>query len=287
MKVYLQCESGISGNMMVGALLDMGVPFSFLQEELKKLRLDGYRLVEEKKEKQNVRGTYFNVELDYGQCEKEPFSFHEHHEHHENHDHHHHHQHHHHHHPYFHEQENTDSGTVKKTPFPRRNYQEIKQIIEESTLSERVKEQSIAAFYALGMAEAEVHESTLEEVHFHEVGAVDCVVDIVGTMICLEYLGIKEIYVSPLHVGKGTVWCDHGKMNIPTPATEKLLQGRAVYVTDVKGELVTPTGAALVKVLCREDGLDNISLPMEAGGVGFGTMELPIPNVLKIYKIKG
>ncbi len=282
MKVYLQCESGISGNMMVGALLDMGVPFLFLQEELKKLGLNGYRLVEEKKEKQNVRGTYFNVELDYEPCEKERFSFHEHHEKYENHDHHHHH------HPYFHEQEKSGSGAVeKKTPFPRRNYQEIKQIIEESSLSERVKEQSIAAFYALGMAEAEVHESTLDEVHFHEVGAVDCVVDIVGTMICLEYLGIKEMYVSPLHVGKGTVWCDHGKMNIPTPATEKLLQGRAVYVTDVEGELVTPTGAALVKVLCNQGGLDHISLPMEADGVGLGTMELPIPNVLKIYKIKG
>lgn len=124
----------------------------------------------------------------------------------------------------------------------RRNYPDIKALIEEAPLSDWVKEKALAAFLNLGMAEAKVHNTTLEEVHFHEVGAIDCIIDIVGTMICLEYLGVTGIIFSPLHLGQGKVKCEHGLMDIPTPATANLLEGVPTYVTPVQGELVTPTG---------------------------------------------
>lgn len=249
-ELRLYCQTGISGNMMVGALLDGGVPISYLREELFKLRLHGYTLICEPKEEYGLLGTYFNVEL--------------------------------------HEHEHEHGAHV------HRGFVEIKEIIDQSCLSKWVKEQSIRAFYELGMAEAKVHETSLEEVHFHEVGAIDCIIDIVGTMICLEYLGKPNVSTSFLHVGRGTVHCAHGEMEIPTPATKELLENFVTYTTDIEGELVTPTGAALVRTLCQEqfetdrDILESHLMPRVKGtwSYGFGSMRLRVPNALVIEYVR-
>lgn len=254
--IHALCESGISGNMTIGALLHMGLPFEHLEKELAKLGLSNhYELICEKQTKHDVEGIYFNVRL-----------LHDHHEHHhdqhaQHQDHHAHHKDHHNHH---------------------RGFYEIKNIIEASHLSSWVKEKAVNAFYELGIAEAKVHETTLEAVHFHEVGAIDCIVDIVGTMIGLDYFGVEGWTVSSIRTGYGTVHCAHGEMEIPTPATANLLGGFDIYPGDVRGELVTPTGAALVRSLVTEKTHQGQVI---REGIGLGTMDLSIPNVLKLQLI--
>ncbi|WP_251443834.1 LarC family nickel insertion protein [Veillonella intestinalis] len=288
------CASGISGNMMIGALLDYGVPFAYLKDALQPLGLRDFEYICEPGEKNGVTGTYFDVKL------------------------------------------HSQAHTVRRWFNPltwhshkgRRNYPEIKALIEGAPLSPWVKEKALLAFLNLGQAEAKVHETTLEKVHFHEVGAIDCIIDIVGTMCCLEYLGVTGIKFSPLHVGQGKVRCDHGLMDIPTPATAALLEGVPTYVTPVTGELVTPTGATLVKTLAVNTVKSSVSSASTAlggttsshpandvkvesteqdctatktvedavmammekadratkKGIGLGTMDLLIPNVFTIFE---
>lgn len=293
------CMSGISGNMMVGALLDFGVDFKVFQKELQKLNLGGFTIILEQQEKQNVRGTYFDVVLDdhtqqhhdshseshshsNASCEKSHSHLHGHS----------------HSHSKAHALWHAITGTSHNHG-EHRGYSEIKTLIEQSELSEWVKSKAIEAFTHLGTAEAKVHNATLESVHFHEVGAIDCIIDIVGTMICLEQLGVDSIQFSPLHVGQGKVKCAHGLMDIPTPATAELLGAFPTYVTPVEGELVTPTGAALVKtlqktnygLLSKEDIQNEVLFMMDKAqqakrkGIGLGKMDLPIPNVLTLFEL--
>lgn len=274
MSKYLHglCASGISGNMMIGALLNYGVPFDFFKKSLTPLNLSGLSLIHEQREKMGVEGTYFDVKLKgkgHG-----------------------------------HAHVHTHDGIHFHTHAygERRNYPEIKALIEAAPLSDWVKEKALTAFLNLGMAEAKVHNTTLDEVHFHEVGAIDCIIDIVGTMICLEYLDVTGIIFSPLHVGQGKVKCEHGLMDIPTPATAALLEGFPTYVTPVQGELVTPTGAALVKTLnvngfqpgatapTKEETQMALLTMMDKAenapkkGVGLGFMDFPIPNVFTLFE---
>ncbi len=307
--IYGLCMSGISGNMMVGALLDYGVPFSYLEQELQKLNLGGFTIICEAQEKLNVGGTYFDVVLDdaahthsadhchshnHGDSHNNANHRHEHNTHSHNH-HNNNHSHSHSHSP-IHKLWHAITGHTHNHG-EHRGYSDIKHIIEMSSLSDWVKEKAIEAFTHLGKAEAKVHEATLESVHFHEVGAIDCIIDIVGTMICLEYLQIQSIQFSPLHLGQGKVKCDHGLMDIPTPATAELLGSFPTYVTPGKGELVTPTGAALVKTLqktaygaltskeIQEEVVQMLTKSQAAKqkGVGLGSMNLPIPNVLTLF----
>lgn len=288
------CMSGISGNMMVGALLDFGVPFKEFQKGIQKLNLGGFTLVLEQKEKQNVVGTYFDVVLD--ELSKDGHT----------HDHSHGNGHTHSHgkghtHSHSHSKAHALWHAITGTSHnhgENRGYSEIKTLIEQSDVSSWVKSKSIGAFTHLGKAEAKVHNATLESVHFHEVGAIDCIIDIVGTMICLEYLGVDSIQFSPLHVGQGKVKCAHGLMDIPTPATAELLGAFPTYTTPVQGELVTPTGAALVKTLHKEAYgilseqeiqekvlyMMNKAEQAKHKGLGLGSMDLPIPNVFTIYE---
>ncbi len=240
-RLYALCASGLSGNMMVGALINLGLPVPYLLAHLAKLNLEGYSLVGEPQVKSGIPGTFFDVRLEEG------------------HD------------------------------AVQRGFNDIKMIIEKSTLSDWVKEKSIAAFLNLGEAEATAHNTTIGDVHFHEVGAIDCIIDIVGTMIGLEYFHIDEIIFSPLHVGKGTVTSAHGTMNIPAPATEKLLEHIPYFTADIEGELVTPTGATLAKTLgtwtepyveletVRSKIMDSTKF-----GIGIGTMDLDIPNIFVV-----
>lgn len=162
-----------------------------------------------------------------------------------------------------------------------RGLHKIFSIIDESTLSEDIKSTSKAIFQRLGEAEAKIHKKSVDKIHFHEVGAVDAIIDIVGAVIGFQLLGIDKIYASPLHVGSGTVDCAHGILPVPAPATAELLKSVPVYSKDVEGELVTPTGAAILSTLSEAFG-DMPAMTIVETGYGAGGHDLEIPNVLRI-----
>ncbi len=162
-----------------------------------------------------------------------------------------------------------------------RHLSHIKEIINNSTLPEPVKEKSIAIFQRLAEAESEVHGSDVEHVHFHEVGAMDAIIDVVGAVIGFNALGIEKIICSPLHVGSGTVKCAHGTLPVPAPATAELIKDRPVYSTGVEGELLTPTGAAILTTLSSEFGAMP-SMSINSIGYGAGTSDPAIPNLLRV-----
>ena len=162
-----------------------------------------------------------------------------------------------------------------------RHLSHIRDIINNSTLSEPVKEKSKAIFQRLAEAEARVHQSEVEHVHFHEVGAMDAIIDVVGAVIGFNALGIEKIVCSPLHVGCGTVECAHGILPVPAPATAELIKGRPVYSTGVVGELLTPTGAAILTTLSSEFGAMP-PMVVKSIGYGAGTLEPKIPNLLRV-----
>lgn len=231
---YLDCFSGISGNMVVGSLLDAGMPLEYLENELTKIPVSSYKLINKEVTKKGIRARYFNVD-------------------------------------------------VNNWFQTSRNFHDIRSIIEKSTLSDQVKSQSLAIFSRLAAAEAKVHGVPVEKVHFHEVGAVDSIIDIVGTAIGVEYLGIQEIYASALHVGAGTVKCSHGLMPVPAPATAELLTGIPFYTENIKAELVTPTGAAIAATLVKEFGSPPARFIPRKVCYGSGSRDFDIPNVLRLY----
>lgn len=163
-----------------------------------------------------------------------------------------------------------------------RNVRDIEQIIAASALSDRVKELSMKIFLQVALAEAKVHGKPLEEVHFHEVGAIDSIVDIVGAAICLDYLQVDKVLASPVQVGGGFVRCAHGLIPVPAPATVEILKGIPVKSGLVPFETTTPTGAAILAAVVDEF-TDKTDFTMDAVGYGLGTRELEIPNVLRVY----
>jgi len=163
-----------------------------------------------------------------------------------------------------------------------RHLSDIKQIIEGSDVSENVKQWSVKIFTRLAEAEAHVHNEPIDHVHFHEVGALDAIVDVVGAAICFDYLKIDRFVCSPLHVGSGMVQMAHGRFPIPPPAVAELVKGVPFYSTDIKGELLTPTGAAIITTVCSEYG-PIPQMTTESMGYGAGTREYPdFPNVLRV-----
>lgn len=274
--LYLDCFSGISGNMFIGMLLQAGVPFEEFKDAMSKLGLTGYEMVCRSENKLGIQSIYYNVLLD---AEQHHHHDHEHgHEEEQAHEHHHDHEHDHEHH---HDHDHLVDATGHHHHHEHRGLPEITKIIEDSPLDADIKQKSLEVFQALGQAEAKVHGLPLEQVHFHEVGAIDCILDIVGTLWCLKYLGIEQIASSALHAGSGFVRCAHGIMPVPAPATAGLLAGIPWYRTDVKGELVTPTGAALVKVLAKKFGSQPKDFVYDTVAYGAGTKDLEIPNVLR------
>lgn len=162
-----------------------------------------------------------------------------------------------------------------------RHLSHIRDIIDKSDLDGSVKEKSAAIFGRLAEAEARVHRSSVESVHFHEVGAMDAIIDVVGGVIGLHALGIEKIFCSPLHVGCGTVECAHGTLPVPAPATAELIKGKPVYSTGVEGELLTPTGAAILTTLSSGFG-PMPAMTVQQIGYGAGTSEPAIPNLLRV-----
>jgi len=172
-----------------------------------------------------------------------------------------------------------DVKLTEKQPY--RHLCHIEKIINDGQLPSEVKDLALKIFKKLAETEAKVHRTSMEKVHFHEVGAVDAVIDIVGAAWGTYRMGIKKIYSSPLNVGQGTVRCAHGLMPIPAPATAELLKGAVTYSNEIKGELVTPTGAAIITCLTSHFGSQPL-MKIQQSAYGAGTWDLPIPNVLRL-----
>jgi pyridinium-3,5-bisthiocarboxylic acid mononucleotide nickel chelatase len=275
--LYLDIFSGISGDMFLGALLDLGVDAHTFEHELEKLRLDGYHLHISRREKSGIAGVKFDVHL-AGEHSHE----HEHEQEH-SHAHHHHHAHEHgHSHTHEHEHEHDDEHEPHAHD-GNRTFAEIRQLISKSALSDWVKKKSIAVFQRIADAEGKIHGKPPEQVHFHEVGAVDSIVDIVGAGIALELLGKPRVLSAPVVEGVGWIDCAHGRFPIPAPATLAILGARGAAVTqcDEPHELVTPTGAALLAEFAESFGPMR-GLVAEKTGFGLGTRDNKTrPNVLR------
>lgn len=299
--LYIEAFSGISGNMLLGALIDLGADAAYIEAELKKMNLGEYELVNTRADKCGINAAYFNVKIPgvTEAAEAEEAHLHEHHDGH--HCHHHAHgcegeEHHHHHHEehycchqHGHTAEEAHEHHCCHTHeagahhhHEHRNFNDIKTIIENSDLSTNIKDKAVNVFRMLGLAEAKVHGKSLEEVHFHEVGAVDTIIDIVGSCLALENLGIEKIYVSEIKTGYGFVQCAHGLMPVPAPATAELLAHGLLYAKgNIERELATPTGAALMAALAEPSADMPKGFSAEKVGYGAGTRNLEIPNVLR------
>ncbi len=262
--LYFDCSSGISGNMTLAALTEIIGDENYLVEQLKKLHIDGYTIDISKKVKNGITGTHVDVILAHQ---------HEHSHVHEEHDHHHHehiheehtHEHEHHHHEH-------------------RNLQDVCEIIDNSDIDEESKDLAKRIFMRVAKAESKVHNKPLDEVHFHEVGAIDSIVDIVGTAILINKIHPDKIISSVVNDGHGFIECAHGTMAVPVPATSEIFANSDVEFRqiDIDTELVTPTGAAIIAELSSE----FTTLPamkIKKIGWGAGTKDLKIPNVLKVY----
>ncbi len=276
--LYLDIFSGISGDMFIGALLDLGVDAHQFEHELEKLRLDGYHPHVSRGEKSGIAGIKFDVHLAHE---------HEHHEHGHSHSHEHSHSHSHQHgqgHAHSHEPEHHHNEEHEHSHEDSRTFTDIKQLISRSALSDWVKKKSVAIFQRIADAEGKIHGKPPEQVHFHEVGAVDSIVDIVGACIALEMLGKPRVLAAPVVEGVGWINCAHGRFPIPAPATLAILGARGIGVTqcDEPHELVTPTGAALLAELV-ESFAPMQGIVAEKIGFGLGTRDNKTrPNVLRV-----
>ncbi len=285
---YLECFSGMSGDMFLGALVDAGVPAALLQETVAALGV-GARLEISRVMRSGIAATKVDVWVDgekdlpreefwakkeSERARHEPSRGHGHH----HHDHGHSHEH--------TEQDHAHSSRAM-APAPHshshgRGLKEIREIIRKAAISESAKKTAVAIFEALGAAEAEIHNSSIEAVHFHEVGAVDAMVDIVCAAVGAEALGVNHIICSPLNVGGGTVKCAHGTFPVPAPATVKILKDAPVYSSEVQAELLTPTGAAIVKTMASRFTTFP-EMKIEKSGYGAGSRDFPEhPNVVRL-----
>ena len=243
---YFQCPTGISGDMCLGALVHAGVPLDYLKEKLELLGIGAeYELKSEPVRRQGQLATKVSVNLT---------------------------------------QQNSDDHEDHHHSSTTRHLSQIEAIILQAKLPQQVEIRSLAIFRKLAEAEADVHGMTVEEVHFHEVGATDAIVDIVGTCLGLDWLNIEQFYCSTLPTGGGTVWAAHGQLPVPVPAVLKLFEmGKVpVYSNDIERELVTPTGAAIAVTLAQSFG-EPPALSIQTIGLGAGSQDLPIPNILRLW----
>jgi uncharacterized protein (TIGR00299 family) protein len=228
--LYLDTFSGISGDMMLGLLVDLGVDLNLIETELAKLPVSGYRLEQSNEQRHSIGGTRIKV-----LCEEHQ---------------------------------------------PARSWTDIDTMLAESPLNDSVQSRARRIFKRLGEAEAHVHQVALDDVHFHEVGAVDAIVDIVGSVIGLHFLGVKEICCAPLPLSNGLIRSSHGAMPLPAPATLQLLQGHPVRDADSNRELVTPTGAAIAVEIAQFTAIPEMTI--ERTGYGVGGWQLDDrPNLLR------
>jgi uncharacterized protein (TIGR00299 family) protein len=230
---YFDCFSGISGDMILGAFVDLGLDLGKLTDNLSKMKLGGYKLAVSREKRGAISGTRVNIQ-------------------------------------------------VEEDKQPHRSMAQIRKIIDESKLPGRVKKTSLAILERLALVEGNLHQQPPEDVHFHEIGAVDSIVDMVGACIGLHLLNIEKIVASPLPLGRGFVHCQHGMLPLPAPATLALLKGTPVYDSGQQREMVTPTGAAILTTICSSyDGLPSMSIAKVGYGVGKHPEDHP-PNLLRV-----
>ena len=273
--LYLDCFSGISGDMFVGALTDLGVAPSVFEWELSKIALEDHHLHFERQQRKGIEGVKFGVHAGAVHVHSE-------HEHRENLDHQHEHDHGDHHHDEDHHEEDlhhhhghnhaTDEHELVPTG-RHRTYRDIVQLIDESDLSDFTKKRSLGVFRRLAVAEAKVHGCSIDDVHFHEVGALDSIVDVVLACVGIESLDVAEIHFSQLIDGQGSIHCAHGEYPIPSPATIEILTGLPLSQIAVPFELITPTGAALVAEFQSSVGTLPAIRPIKTG-YGLGSRDL-------------
>jgi pyridinium-3,5-bisthiocarboxylic acid mononucleotide nickel chelatase len=270
---YLECFSGISGDMFLGALVDAGVPASLLEKTVAALGV-GARLEISRVVRSGISAIKVDVWVDgekdlpreeYWEREGQHAHEHEHHGH-----------------LHSHPGETRAGAPAPHEHSHGRGLAEIREIISAASISEGAKKTAVAIFEALGRAEAKIHNTSIDKVHFHEVGAVDAMVDIVCAAVGAEALGVDEIICSPLNVGGGMVKCAHGTFPVPAPATLELLKDAPVYSSGLQAELVTPTGAAIVKTLASRFA-EFPQMKIEKSGYGAGSRDFPgHPNVVRL-----
>jgi uncharacterized protein (TIGR00299 family) protein len=284
--LYLDCFSGISGDMFLGAMMDLGFKPSTLEWELQKLNLkEPFHLHVSRETRKGIQGVRFEVHEGKTHSEK---CDHDHsHEHHHDEPHHHHccehdHEHEHHHHDHHCcEHDHDDEHCHEEHHHNHRSHADIVKMIESSGLSEYVKKHSLSIFEHIAKAEAKIHGMKVTDVHFHEVGALDSIIDIIGTCVAMETLQIKKVLASPLVEGQGWIHCAHGKYPIPAPATLEILSGIPLTQTNVPHELITPTGAAILREFVEHFGVME-SLSIVKVGYGVGSRDLKDrPNALR------
>jgi uncharacterized protein (TIGR00299 family) protein len=232
--LFYDCFAGISGDMNLGAMVDLGVDAGHLQKELEKLNIQGFRLEVTPDIRMGISGTKVTVVIENPENEK------------------------------------------------HRHLRHIEELINNSNLSERIKVKSLAIFNRIALAEAKVHQIDIQKVHFHEVGALDSIADIVGAAICQEYLEVDEIYSSPVQLGGGFVKCAHGMMPVPAPATAEIMAGIPVKTGLIEYEATTPTGAAILAATVNRF-VSRMELVVLRTGYGIGQRDGGIPNVLRVY----
>ena len=264
--------------MNLGALVDLGVPSDYLLRELEKLNVNSeYKIHIEKGTKQGITGTKVSVLVtkEHSEIEKDRYLYGEVHEHnHEQHEH-------------SHEEHNHEnhehSNEVHKHSHGNRNYRDIKELIQSSELNQNIQKISLKIFDEVAKAESKVHNKSIEEVHFHEVGAIDSIIDVIGAAICIDYLNIDKIISSPVEVGYGTVYCAHGILPIPAPATAEILKDIPMISKNVPFEATTPTGAAIIKAMAKEITYEK-NFMVKKIGYGLGQKEgKKAPNVLRAF----
>ena len=232
MKVaYFDCFAGVSGDMIAGALLDLGLPLATLEKQLAKIGIDGYEVSAGRTQKNHIGATKFDVTV--------------------------------------------------TAPEAARTFNDVRTLIEASGLTAAAKRDALAIFKLIGEAEAKVHGVPLDEVHFHEVGATDAIIDVIAAVTGLRYLGFDKVYASPIATGTGTVVTAHGILPVPAPATLEILTGVPIYSTQIRAELATPTGAAILAHYATFTEKMPVMRP-EKTGYGAGTRDLEIPNVLRV-----
>jgi pyridinium-3,5-bisthiocarboxylic acid mononucleotide nickel chelatase len=235
---YLDCFSGISGDMVLGAWLDLGLPAPLLRRTLKSLALPPFRLSIRREERGGLSG--FRVLVREG----------------------------------------------KKTP-PHRSYRDLRKLIDRSSLPPEIKQPALDVLHHLALVEGRIHGREVEEVHFHEIGALDTIIDAVGAALGFHYFQVNSVWASPLPAGRGWVQSQHGPLPLPAPATLALLEGAALVPSGLEKELVTPTGAAIVKTWVRHFGPPP-ACTLTKAGYGLGRQELPDrPNALRIWLGEG
>jgi pyridinium-3,5-bisthiocarboxylic acid mononucleotide nickel chelatase len=274
--LYLECYSGISGDMTVAALIDLGADTDVLMSGLNSLHVDGYKIEISRKKINSIDACDFHVILDVPEADYkvDESPAHEH--------------------SYPHSHEHSmdaahshDHPHIHYGHHEHRNLNEINSIIDGANISDKAKQTAKRIFYIVAAAEAKAHGKPIEEVHFHEVGAVDSIIDIVATAICLDNLGIEEVIVSELYEGTGHVNCQHGVLPVPVPAVVNIAADHhlRLHITNIKGELVTPTGAAIVAAIKTSDILPT-EFRIDKIGLGAGKRNYERPSFLRAMLIE-